>query len=149
MNDETREIDKRIRELHDRMKQRTSINYQGTSSHNPSVQYNTFSDNKGHAFMQKRSETPCFQGMEVNAFDPKTPDAFKMGKTLLANAVNLQVQQEPSPGGHVRNLFSPKAQGSNPMEHRRLSSGSSGGRVNTGLGLVGRSPKIAHCGFSG
>jgi len=152
VNSETREIEKQILELQNRMKYRSSstMNYPGAISHRPSHQYNTYNDNRQPVFLPNRAETPGFQGMEVNAFDPKTPDAFKMGKALLANAVNCQVnQQEPSPGTHVRNLFSPQGLGSNQqLQQRRLSSGSSGGRQSTGLGLIARSPQISHRGFS-
>merc|ERR1711894_413371 len=69
----------------------------------------------------------------------ETPGAFKQGKIMLSNAVNLQaIQQGPSPG-HVRNLFSPKGQeGMAQLQQRRLSTGSSGGRINTGLGLCSK-----------
>jgi len=90
-----------------------------------------------------RSHTPGFSGMEVNVFNPKTPDAFKTGKMMLSNAVTLQaMQQGPSPG-HVRNLFSPKGQEDTDQHaQRRLSSGSGGRGNKTGFGLCaqGQSP---------
>jgi len=147
---ETRNTETRMIQCQDRMKHRSpsALNYQGPSRNLPSLQYGTHSDQRALPLIPTRSETPGFQGMAVNAFDPKTPDAFKTGKALLANAVNLQVnQQQASP--HVRNLFSPQAQVSTPQqEHRRLSSGSSGGRASTGLGLIARSPQIVQRGFS-
>lgn len=89
----------------------------------------------------KRPETPGFSGLEVNAFDPKTPDTFKQGKALIANAVTLQAMtQRPSPS-HVRELFSPKTQDGFGGDNRRLSNGSSGGRIDPLLGMgKGRSP---------
>merc|ERR1719351_393066 len=102
-------------QIQDRMRHKSpsTMNYQGPSRNLPSLQYSSYSDHRALHQSPQRSETPGFQGMEVNAFDPKTPDAFKMGKALLANAVNVQAnQQQHSP--HVRNLFSPQGQVSTP-----------------------------------
>lgn len=150
LDEEIKNGENQLQEMHEQMKRRATnnMNYQGHTGAGYALQHSNANmvgndrQSSMHAasnWMTKRSETPGFSGMEVNAFDPKTPDAFKQGKIMLSNAVNLQaIQQGPSPG-HVRNLFSPKGQeGMAQLQQRRLSTGSSGGRINTGLGLCSK-----------
>lgn len=150
IDQECKELEYNINKIKEDRKRRTAVNM---NYHAPVGQTQSLPHGRpSHTYQSStwmgqpaRPETPSFADMEVNAFDPKTPDAFKMGKLLLSNAVTLQVmQQEPSPGNHVRNLFSPKRQGEVvQQEPRRLSGGSSGGRVNMGLGLGSRQSPFA------
>lgn len=160
-DEECAEKERKIHQIHEKRKQRkaANMNHQGHIGHSQSLSHpnsNMFGGGRpSHNdptsnWTSERSQTPSFSDMEVNAFDPKTPDEFKMGKMMLSNSVTLQaMQQGPSPG-HVRNLFSPKGQEDvGQPEQRRFSGGSSGGRGNTGLGLcpqrrspfdIGKSP---------
>lgn len=139
LSEETKELEKKVRELHDTMRQRAAVNmgHIPPLAQNSRTSYDMHSNMHSSNWPSKRSETPSFSGMEINAFDPKTPDAFKMGKALLSNAVSIQAaQQNLSPGNHIRNLFSPSGHdGIAQQDNRRLSAGSSGGRVNSVLGL--------------
>jgi len=130
-------LKKTIGDIEERARKR-SAKYRhchGPNQHgsNATVGYKQADMNRAFNEAQKRCATPGFSGLEVNAFDPTTPDALKQGKNLIASAVTLQAMAQGTSPGHVRSLF-PQMPDTFSREDMHLIRGSSVRRIDSVIG---------------